>query len=83
MQDLDKIVAEAIAAFDAVGDAAQLEQAKARFLGKQGVLTELLKGLGKLAPEARRDAGAGINAAASCPLPAISHSPRRAFRESP
>jgi len=63
MQDLDQIVSEAAAAFDAVNDAAALEQAKARFLGKQGSLTELLKGLGKLAPDARRDAGARINAA--------------------
>jgi phenylalanyl-tRNA synthetase alpha chain len=63
MQDLDKIVAEATAAFDAAGDPAALEQAKARYLGKQGALTELLKGLGKLAPDARREAGARINAA--------------------
>jgi len=63
MQDLDKIVAEATAAFAAAGDPAQLEQIKARYLGRQGTLTELLKGLGKLAPEARRDAGARINAA--------------------
>ncbi len=63
MQDLDKIVAEAAAAFDAVSEPAALEQAKARYLGRQGSLTELLKGLGKLAPDARRDAGARINAA--------------------
>ena len=40
-----------------------LEQAKARFLGKSGSLTELLKGLGKLDPDARKEAGAAINVA--------------------
>nr|WP_305798476.1 phenylalanine--tRNA ligase subunit alpha [Uliginosibacterium sp. TH139] len=38
-----------------------LEQAKAIYLGKSGSLTELLKGLGKLDPEARKSAGAEIN----------------------
>jgi phenylalanyl-tRNA synthetase alpha chain len=63
MQDLDAIVGDAAAQFAAAADAAELEQAKARFLGKQGRLTELLKGLGKLAPEAKREAGARINQA--------------------
>jgi phenylalanyl-tRNA synthetase alpha chain len=63
MQDPDALVAEAVAAFAATADPAQLEQAKARFLGKQGRVTELLKGLGRLAPEEKRAAGARINAA--------------------
>jgi phenylalanyl-tRNA synthetase alpha chain len=63
MQDPDALVAEAVAAFAATADPAQLEQAKARFLGRQGRVTELLKGLGKLAPEEKRSAGARINAA--------------------
>jgi phenylalanyl-tRNA synthetase alpha chain len=63
MQDLDAIVADAAAQFAAVAEAPELEQAKARFLGKQGRLTELLKGLGKLSPEERREAGARINEA--------------------
>jgi phenylalanyl-tRNA synthetase alpha chain len=62
-QDLDEIVAEARAAFEAVSEAPALEQVKARFLGKAGVIPELLKGLGKLDPEARREAGSRINAA--------------------
>ncbi|MBX9962071.1 MAG: phenylalanine--tRNA ligase subunit alpha [Burkholderiales bacterium] len=61
--DLEAIVAEAEAAFAATADPATLEQVKARYLGKTGVIPELLKGLGKLDPEARRDAGARINAA--------------------
>ena len=36
---------------------------KARFLGKDGALTVLLKGLGKLDPEQKREMGAQINQA--------------------
>jgi phenylalanyl-tRNA synthetase alpha chain len=63
MHDLDAIVAEAVALFAATGEPAQLEHAKAKFLGKQGRLTELLKGLGKLPPDEKRAAGARINEA--------------------
>ncbi|TCJ13846.1 phenylalanine--tRNA ligase subunit alpha [Parasulfuritortus cantonensis] len=38
-----------------------LEQAKARFLGKSGAITEQMKGLGKLGPDQRKEAGARIN----------------------
>ena len=41
--------------------AAALENAKARYLGKTGALTELLKALGKLAAAERPAAGARIN----------------------
>ena len=63
MDDLEKIVSAALDQFGRIGDAAELEQAKARFLGKSGALTDLLKGLGKLPAEARREAGSRINAA--------------------
>jgi phenylalanyl-tRNA synthetase alpha chain len=61
MSDLETIVREASAEFASTADAAALEQVKARFLGKQGLLTERLKALGKLAPDERREAGARIN----------------------
>jgi len=61
--DLDQLVAEAGAAFAAVSQPAALENEKARFLGKSGAITERLKGLGKLAPEEKREQGARINAA--------------------
>jgi phenylalanyl-tRNA synthetase alpha chain len=61
MSDLEAIVREASAGFASTADAAELEQVKARYLGKQGVLTERLKTLGKLPPEERREAGARIN----------------------
>jgi phenylalanyl-tRNA synthetase alpha chain len=63
--DLDIIVAQAQAAFLAAPDAAALENEKARFLGKTGCLTELLKSLGKLDPESRKTVGAQINQAKS------------------
>ena len=63
MDNLEKIVAEARATFEGISDAAQLEQAKARFLGKTGALTEQLKGLGKLPAGERPSAGALINEA--------------------
>ena len=63
MNDLDLLVQQARAAFDAAPTAAELENAKARFLGKSGSLTELLKGLAALAPEAKKARGAEINQA--------------------
>jgi phenylalanyl-tRNA synthetase alpha chain len=63
MQNLDEIVSKALGEFGLAGDPATLENAKARYLGKSGELTSLLKGLGKLAVEERKAAGAGINAA--------------------
>ena len=63
MENLDQIVADARSQFEAIDDAAQLEQAKARFLGKSGILTEMLKGLGKLSAAERPQAGALINEA--------------------
>ncbi|MBS0321422.1 MAG: phenylalanine--tRNA ligase subunit alpha [Proteobacteria bacterium] len=61
--DLAALVAAAQADFAAAGDPAALEDAKARYLGKAGVLTARLKALGALAPEARKTEGAAINAA--------------------
>jgi phenylalanyl-tRNA synthetase alpha chain len=60
---IDALVAEAEARFAVAADAASLENAKARYLGRAGALTELLKGLGKLAPEQRRETGSRINEA--------------------
>jgi phenylalanyl-tRNA synthetase alpha chain len=63
MQDVDAIVKEALAAFAGIDDAAGLERAKARYLGRSGALTQLLKGLSKL-PAAERPAfGSRVNAA--------------------
>ena len=48
MNDLDHIVASALAEFAACADPAALENSKARYLGKSGAVTDLLKSLGKL-----------------------------------
>jgi phenylalanyl-tRNA synthetase alpha chain len=63
MNDLVKLVQSAQAEFDAAHLGAELENAKARYLGKSGRITELLKGLGALAPEERKTRGAEINRA--------------------
>ena len=63
MQNLDAIVNEACGAFAATNDPDALEQVKARYLGKTGQITELMKGLGKLPPEEKKTAGAVINRA--------------------
>ena len=61
MQELEQILDEALKTFAAIEDAAALENAKARYVGKEGSLTGLLKGLGKLSAEERPAAGARIN----------------------
>jgi phenylalanyl-tRNA synthetase alpha chain len=61
MQELQQILTTALTTFAEITDAAALENAKARFLGKEGSLTALLKGLGKLSAEERPAAGAAIN----------------------
>jgi len=63
MQELESIVTTALAEFAGCGDPAALENSKARYLGKAGRLTELLKSLGKLPAVERPAAGARINTA--------------------
>lgn len=61
MHELEKILSEALNQFAVTENAVELEQVKARFLGKDGHVTALLKGLGKLSSEERPVAGARIN----------------------
>lgn len=63
MTDPDELILAAQAAFAAAAQPAALENEKARFLGKSGRVTELLKGLAKLPPDEKRSRGARINAA--------------------
>ncbi len=63
MQDLEQLVTRAAADFAAATESARLEEVKAAYLGKEGSLTVLLKGLGKLPAEERKTAGAAINQA--------------------
>jgi phenylalanyl-tRNA synthetase alpha chain len=58
---LDRIVITALAEFAHCDDPASLENAKARYLGKTGALTEQLKALSKLPAAERPAVGAQIN----------------------
>jgi len=61
MQNLDTILLAAQRDFDACATLADLEQAKAIYLGKSGLLTEQMKLLGKMTAEERPAAGVTIN----------------------
>ena len=61
MNDLDSLVHAAQADFAAAPTPAELENAKARFLGKAGRVTDLLKGLSGLSAEDKKTRGAEIN----------------------
>ena len=61
MNSLQELVQQARKAFDDAATPAELENAKARFLGKSGALTELLKGLAALPIDQKKAQGASIN----------------------
>ena len=65
MNELDLLVDTAQREFDAASTPAELENAKARYLGKSGRVTELLKALGALPVEEKKLRGAEINLAKS------------------
>ena len=60
---VDAIAQEARAAVSGARTSAELELVRVRFLGRQGVLTQLLRSLGTLAPEERPVVGAAANEA--------------------
>ena len=61
MNDLEQLVQAARADFEAAGTPAELENAKARYLGKSGRVTDLLKGMAALSHEEKKTRGAEIN----------------------
>ncbi len=61
--DVDEIRAEALARIEASTEVSSLEEARVHYLGKTGVITALLRGLGAVDPDTRPAAGALINAA--------------------
>ena len=61
--DPDEILALALAGIEGCLDLAQLDQIRVEHVGKKGAFTELMKALGALAPEQRREAGAVVNSA--------------------
>ena len=63
MNELDSLVASAQTAFSQATTPADLENAKAQFLGKAGRVTELMKGLAALSVLEKKSRGADINLA--------------------
>ena len=63
MNELDSLVTSARESFARSATPAELENAKAQFLGKSGRLTELMKGMAQLSPEEKKTRGAAINVA--------------------
>ena len=63
MNELDSMVDSATMAFAGAATPADLENAKALFLGKAGRVTELMKGMAALPVEEKKTRGASINLA--------------------
>lgn len=63
MNELDAIAEAARADFSQAATPAELEDAKAAYLGKAGRITALMKGMGALSVEQKKSRGAAINQA--------------------
>ncbi len=63
MNELDALAQGARAAFAQAATPADLENAKAQYLGKSGRITELMKGLASLPVDEKKSRGAAINQA--------------------
>ncbi|WP_019994368.1 phenylalanine--tRNA ligase subunit alpha [Aureimonas ureilytica] len=61
MTDLDQLERRFGEDIDAASDEAALEAVRLSALGKKGEISELLKGLGKMSPDERRDQGPRLN----------------------
>ncbi len=62
-RSVESLEAEARAALAAAGDLPALVEARARFLGRKGSLSAILRTLGSLAPDERATLGEAVNAA--------------------
>jgi len=63
MKKPEEILAEAKRLIAEAQDGAAVEELRIRYLGKKGELTALLRSMGEVAPEARREFGAAVNSA--------------------
>jgi phenylalanyl-tRNA synthetase alpha chain len=77
MESLDHIRDEILRLIRQATSLEALEQARVAILGRKGRLTELMKGLGALHPEARRERGAALNRLKGEAEEAITHAARR------
>ena len=62
MKDLESLRDELLAAVESADSAAALEELRVSELGKKGRITDLLKSLGQVEPEQRRERGQAVNA---------------------
>ena len=60
MENLDRLKEELLARIEAA-DLAALEELRVSALGRSGTITEMMKGIGKLPPDERREAGQTLN----------------------
>lgn len=61
MQNLETVKRKWLDATAGAGDVAALEQVRVEALGKKGEISQLMKGLGGLSPDERREQGARLN----------------------
>ena len=62
MSDINTIEKEALAAIEAAGDLATLDDVRVAELGKKGRVSGLMSSLGKMSPEERKENGPKLNA---------------------
>ena len=62
MQNLDAVKTKWLEAVAAAASPAALEEVRVKALGKSGEVSALMKGLGAMSPDERREAGAKLNA---------------------
>ena len=60
-ETLQKILAEAIAQIQKADSLTQMEEIRVKMLGKKSPLTEILRSMGKLSPEERKELGQDAN----------------------
>ena len=72
MNELDNLAEAARAEFAQAATPADLENAKARYLGKSGRITELMKGMAALSVDEKKTRGAAINLAKQASESALS-----------
>ncbi|NJD07485.1 MAG: phenylalanine--tRNA ligase subunit alpha [Methylococcaceae bacterium] len=60
-ENIDEVLARALASIAGCDDLGQLDQIRVDHVGKKGVFTERMKSLGAMQPDERRQAGAVIN----------------------
>ncbi|HKW53527.1 MAG TPA: phenylalanine--tRNA ligase subunit alpha [Stellaceae bacterium] len=81
MESLDQLRDEILHLIKAATSRDALEQVRVAILGKKGRVTALLKGLGTLDPDARRERGAALNVLKDDVEAAIGHATRRLENE--